>query len=171
MYRQLGPEDMAAVMRHYLSLCPRDRSLRFGVAKSDEAIARYCDTIDWAQARLIGYFARKRLCGLIELSAPLSGATPAREGAIVVAPGWRRRGVGRRLMRMAAVAAKRESCDRVLFFWQDGNDGFGRFLAACGGIVEGRGGSGWIDLSRPMRKASARQAALASSPPAVRHAL
>lgn len=160
MYRQLGPGDLPAVIRHYLSLCPHDRSLRFGSAKSDEAITRYCDAIDWERARLVGCFARKRLCGLMELSAPLASPALVREGAVVVVPEWRRRGIGRCLMRIAAAIARSESCDRILFFWQDANDGFARFLSACGGIVERQDGSGWLDLSRPMRKAGVERLAV-----------
>jgi GNAT superfamily N-acetyltransferase len=161
---------MPALVRHYLSLSPHERCLRFGAAKSDEAITRYCDAIDWEQARVIGCFVRRQLRGLIELSAPLASRTPAREGAIVVAAGWRRRGIGRRLMQIAAGIARSESCDHVLFYWQAGNDGFARFLVACGGAVEPEGGSGWLDLSRPRCKDRMQQGAPGDSMLAARHA-
>jgi GNAT superfamily N-acetyltransferase len=168
MYRQLAPCDAMAVRRHYLSLCPRDRALRFGVAKSDEAVARYCASIDWNRARLIGFFAQPGLRGLLELSTPLPRAGQSREGAIVVAPEWRRRGVGRLLMRTAVDLAQDERCERLLFFWDSGNDGFALFLAACGGIIDRRGGAGWIDPARAaLKKACRRSASRAGRPPVV----
>lgn len=164
MYRPLGPNDAAAVVRHYLALCPRDRSLRFGVAQSDEAVIRYCAAIDWRRARLAGYFARHRLRGLIELSAPLCSDAHAREVAIIVAPAWRRRGVGRRLVRIAGEIARAEACERLLFCWDRGNAAFALFLASCGGAIERDGASGRIDLSPPLHgKAAAQDAAFVYS--------
>jgi GNAT superfamily N-acetyltransferase len=147
MYRQLDLADASAIVQHYLALPPHDRSLRFGVAKSDEAVTRYCAAIDWRRSRLIGYFARRRLRGLLELSPPLSGPSRAREVAVVVAPDWRRRGIGKGLVRAALAAAEQGCCDRLLFFWQPSNDGFPRFLAACGGFADATRGLGWIEVT------------------------
>jgi len=162
MYRRLGPDDAAAVTRHYLSLSPRDRSLRFGVAKSDEAVARYCAAIDWDRANLIGCFARRELCGLIELSAPLPGPARTREAAIVVVPAWRRRGIGRRLVRIAAEIALCDGCDRLVFFWERSNVASALFLASCGGVLDPQGGSGRIDLLP--RRGAAEPCGLRPSP-------
>lgn len=151
MLRELYPADVTAMVRHLLSLSPEDRALRFGAAKSDEAIAWHCAVLDWARARFLGVFAGKDLVGLVELAAPDLARADWREAAISVAPSARRRGVGRRLLAAAADLARRLGCTRLVFYWQPGNRGFSSFLAACSGVIQIHPPQGWLDLAGARR--------------------
>ena len=148
---RLWISDRAALEELYISLSPEDRRMRFFGAVSDTRIRAYCAGIDWFGDVVVGaWSADGRLVGAAELRRDGSAMADRAEIALVVAEGWRRRGLGAALLDAAVVMARNRFQRRVFVTCLAENRPM-RTLAARAGVtttspdgeVEGRLRSGW----------------------------
>lgn len=111
--RALRPEDRDALGDLYAGLSPRARFLRFASGTprlSPRALARMVD-LDWRDSAAWGAFVDHECVGEVRLARLPDGRG---EVAVTVAEGWRRRGLGRRLLRAAVAGAEAWGVRRVV---------------------------------------------------------
>lgn len=99
---RLHSADAPAVLAHLIALSPADRSLRFGAAFDDAAVARYVASIEFDRGVVLG--ARAPGGALLGI-AHVALARGVAELGLSIAGGQRRRGVASAL----ATAALREA--------------------------------------------------------------
>ncbi|MBI3706473.1 MAG: GNAT family N-acetyltransferase [Proteobacteria bacterium] len=155
MYCRLGNTHLALIRQHLLSLSAPDRLFRFNSSLCDMAIGRYCAEIDWDRCLRMGFVADGIVRGMIQLAPPTARYSGRREAALTVDRGWRRRGIGTRLVAESAQLAASSGCRCLVFYWHPENDRFLSFLTACGGfIAQQHPPIGWLLV--PSNQASRR---------------
>ena len=97
---RLRESDRGALARHFLSLVPEDRRLRFGSTASDEGIVEYVGRIDFGRDCVFAVHD-DRLAWVAVVHVALSGATA--ELGLSVLPGFRGHGNGDGLLKRAVV--------------------------------------------------------------------
>lgn len=156
---RLWRSDRAALEGLYLGLRPEDRRMRFFGAVSDARIRAYCASLGRPGDVVVGAWSDDdRLVGAAELRRSPDGRA---EIALVVADGWRRRGIGAALLG-AAVTMARNRFERRLFVTCLAENRPMRTLAARAGVtaaspegeVEGRLRSGWPSAYTWLREAT-----------------
>lgn len=142
--RALRPADRVALGELYAGLSPRARFLRFASGTprlSPRVLARMVD-LDWRDTGAWGAFVGDVCVGEVRLGR-LRGDRG--EVAVTVAEGWRRRGLGRRLLLVAAAGAPELGVRRLVVAVHPENRGAVAFvrdvlqvgLRDCGGLLEG----------------------------------
>ena len=108
--RRLWPSDGPAVQAFFLRLDPDTRASRFMAAMNDRTIATYAAQAMTAPGLVLGVFVDGTLRALGELRPYGLGRADTRTGevALTVERGFRRSGLGSRLLRRLAEAVIRE---------------------------------------------------------------
>ncbi|WP_375274068.1 GNAT family N-acetyltransferase [Methylorubrum thiocyanatum] len=106
--RRLWPSDGPAVQAFFLRLDPDTRASRFMAAMNDRTIATYAAQAMTAPGLVLGVFVDGTLRALGELRPYGLGRADTRTGevALTVERGFRRSGLGSRLLRRLAEAAR-----------------------------------------------------------------
>lgn len=106
--RRLWPSDGPAVQAFFLRLDPETRASRFMAAMNDRTVAAYAEQAMTAPGLVVGVFVDGTLRALGELRPYGLGRKDARTGevALTVERGFRRSGLGSRLLRRLAEAAR-----------------------------------------------------------------
>jgi RimJ/RimL family protein N-acetyltransferase len=116
LIRRLWPTDLAAIEAHFLRLDPATRRDRFMHAMGDEAIRAYARHAVTTDGLMFGCLIAGELRGVAELrpaSARDSGLGPEAEAAFAIERPFRRGGLGTRLFRRLARAARARSVRRL----------------------------------------------------------
>lgn len=128
--RPLMAEDRERLAAHMMRLSPVDRRTRFFHQTSDEAIARYCERIDWKTAFLVGAFMEDTLRGVGELVP--EGNDGAAELAVTVEEGWRHAALGRILVATLLVVAEEYGLRSAKLLFLHENEAMRRLVADIG---------------------------------------
>lgn len=137
--RGLEQSDADAVKAHFLRLSPEARGSRFHGCLSDEAICAYVDRIDWSQTYAFGVFVRGELRAMSELAAyPTDGAG---EIALSVEPQLQGKGLGRTLILLAMLAARRVGMSSLHLIYQAENQSMRSLARNLGAKATRDGGS------------------------------
>ena len=83
--------------------------MRFSGTLSDEAVAAYCDHIDWRRGYVVGCFIEGTLRGVAELRFDDPYRPRRAEAAVSVETQWQDQGIGAELLRYATVIARNRS--------------------------------------------------------------
>lgn len=117
-YRQLRPSEQAVYLQHLRRLDRQTHRQRFNRAMSDTGLAEHVERAFATPGMIIvGWFRRGVLRGAAEIAVfrrhSESGAALA-EAAFTVEPAYRRRGVGKQLLRRAALIARNRNARTLL---------------------------------------------------------
>jgi GNAT superfamily N-acetyltransferase len=150
--RSLGKKHASRILGHLLSLEPADRYLRFGYAASDEQIARYVESLDFARDEIFGIFNRKlELIALAHL-ALIAGAPGGRNQAefgVSVVRGSRGRGFGALLFDRAVLHARNRQVDHLIIHALSENTAMLRIVRRAGAEVVRDGSESEAQLLLP----------------------
>jgi RimJ/RimL family protein N-acetyltransferase len=144
-YASLTEADRDRLVAHWMRLpedCIRRRFMR---AMGPAALRTHADEVFAGDARAIGWFHEGILRGVAELF-PLRGGVG--EAAFTVEPEFRRRGVGKGLLRRVLRRARNLGLQRVEVMTTRENTAMVRLARACGGELryDGREVTGVFDL-------------------------
>lgn len=114
--RTLGVEHRFAILRHLLTLSPRDRYLRFGYAASDVHIQRYVQNLRFERDEIFGiYNWRLQLIAMAHLAYMLDEAKQhSAEFGVSVAHAARGRGYGAQLFDRAVRHARNQGVTHIV---------------------------------------------------------
>lgn len=132
----LGPRDRERILHHLGSLDVGDRSLRFGVACDDEALARYVAAIDFESGSVLGAAAAD---GSLVGVAHIALRDAVAELGISVSPGRRQQGVAGALAAAALGEAQRMGAREFRFEAAASNAGMRRLARQLGMHVRAEG--------------------------------
>jgi GNAT superfamily N-acetyltransferase len=104
--RRLASADATAFREHLLRLDAESRYDRFGMAVSDDFLRQYSERSVGLDDVMYGFFIDGTLRGAGELRRLGVGQARLAEAAFSVERPWRRRGVGREMMRRIVRAAR-----------------------------------------------------------------
>jgi len=137
--QRLDESVRATVVKHFLALPMKDRSLRFAVALAPTAIAAYVDRIDFVRDAIFGiHDDQQAVIGVAHVALEDERA----EVALSVLPAHRGCGMGGALFERAVAHARNARIPRVLMFFRWGNAPIIRIARRFGmDIVTGAGGS------------------------------
>lgn len=137
--RKLWVADTAAFRDHMLRLDPMTRRNRFGMAASDEFIARYAETSFALDTLIHGVFVGGDLVAVGELRSLGRSRTDA-EAAFSVESDWQGRGFGSRLMERVLLAARNRRIERLYMTCLASNGQMQRLARRAGAELEYEGG-------------------------------
>ena len=149
--RSLAPRHRARIASHLLELDARDRYLRFGYVATDAQIAKYVDTIDFAEDEVFGIFNRRlQLIALAHLAhAPSGNGARTSEFGVSVLPNARGRGFGRRLFEHAMLHARNRGVDTLFIHALNENTAMLTIARAAGATVVREGSESDATLGLP----------------------
>lgn len=137
--RKLWVADTAAFKDHLMRLDPQTRRNRFGMAASDEFVARYAETSFALDTLIHGVFVGGDLVGVGELRSLGRSRTEA-EAAFSVETDWQGRGFGQRLMDRVLLAARNRRIERLYMNCLASNGQMQRLARRAGADLEYEGG-------------------------------
>ncbi len=137
--RKLWVADTAAFKDHLMRLDPQTRRNRFGMAASDEFVARYAETSFALDTLIHGVFVGGDLVAVGELRALGRSRTDA-EAAFSVETDWQGRGFGQRLMDRVLLAARNRRIERLYMNCLASNAQMQRLARRAGADLEYEGG-------------------------------
>ena len=126
--------------RHYLSLGPASRRLRFLSAATDAACRAIAGKS--APSSVLALEAEGQVVGIVEI---FSGGRRAEIG-LSVEDGFQGRGYGRRLLEAGLAEAGRLGCEVADFVFDPKNAGLRRLVASAGARIEIRGGEARAEI-------------------------
>src|SRR5271167_2225395 len=106
VFRKLLSGERSKLRDHLLRLSRRDRLLRFSGGLSDNAVAAYCDHIDWQRGYVIGCFIEGTLRAVAELQLDDPHRPTRVEVAVSVEAQWQDQGIAAELLRYAIIIAR-----------------------------------------------------------------
>ncbi|WP_028229564.1 GNAT family N-acetyltransferase [Paraburkholderia ferrariae] len=108
MVRVLTSADREKLVRHFLSLDPEDRLLRFGQAAPDHVIENYVRSMDFTRDTVFGVFDHQlQLVGVGHLAyLPADGNGRTAEFGVSVLESARGQGAGSKLFERAAIRSR-----------------------------------------------------------------
>jgi len=111
--RILMSSERDLLQAHLLRLDAQSRRDRFSGYLNDAAVVRYCESINWLEGLLFGWFEEGELRAVVQLVS-LGLAWPSEaELAVTVEADWQDRGIGTALCRHALLVAQNRSISRV----------------------------------------------------------
>lgn len=137
--RKLWVADTAAFRDHLLRLDPQTRRNRFGMAASNDFVARYAETSFALDTLIHGVFMGSELVGVGELRA-LGRSRADAEAAFSVEGDWQGRGFGSRLMERVLLAARNRRIERLYMNCLASNGSMQRLARKAGAEFEYEGG-------------------------------
>jgi ribosomal protein S18 acetylase RimI-like enzyme len=148
--RRLGEGDRRVILEHFLALGVADRQRRFHALRSDEALARYVLALDLARVALIGVLdGRGILVGLAEAHLDDPARPLEAEISVSVLEGWRRVGLGRRLVGEALACAFSRGAVRATLVFTPDNQPLVRLLRGLGARIEVLRGRATLEQALP----------------------
>jgi GNAT superfamily N-acetyltransferase len=157
-YRKLMPPETGRLKAHLLRLDEEDRRLRFGHFVSPQVILAYVDAIDWQRTWIIGAFEDGVLRGVAELrdtGAPGHTTPDLKKGgrcgelSVSVEPGFRRQGVGTRLLQETLLIARNRAFDTLYLLCLPENRQMQRLAARFAGQLSFQDGDVEVRLKSP----------------------
>jgi RimJ/RimL family protein N-acetyltransferase len=158
--RRLGPDDRARILDHFLALDAEDRSLRFGTAADDAALARYAESIDFERDALLGIEGEG---GTLSALAHVAFHDGVAELGLSVARDQRDRGLASELAAAALRAAQDGAAREFRLHCAASNEGMRRIARGLGMAFEVDGSD--VIARRALRICGAR---ICVSPPVMR---
>jgi GNAT superfamily N-acetyltransferase len=150
--RSLGRRHAPRILNHLLSLEPADRYLRFGYAASDEQIARYVESLDFARDEIFGIFNRKldliAMAHLALIAGAPGGCNQAEFGVSVIKAS-RGRGFGALLFDSAVLHARNRQVDHLIIHALSENTAMLRIVRRAGAEVVRDGSESEAQLRLP----------------------
>lgn len=137
--RKLWVADTAAFRDHLTRLDPVTRRNRFGMAASDDFVARYAETSFALDTLIHGVFVAGKLVGVGELRSLGRSRTDA-EAAFSVEADWQGRGFGSRLMERVLLAARNRRIEKLYMTCIASNRQMQRLARNAGAELEYEGG-------------------------------
>ncbi|MER2606357.1 MAG: GNAT family N-acetyltransferase [Siculibacillus sp.] len=137
--RKLWVADTAAFRDHLLRLDPQTRRNRFGMAASDDFVARYAETSFALDTLIHGVFVGPLLVGVGELRSVGRSRADA-EAAFSVESDWQGRGFGSQLMERVLLAARNRRIERIYMNCLASNGQMQRLARRHGAELEYEGG-------------------------------
>lgn len=137
--RKLWVADTAAFKDHLMRLDPQTRRSRFGMAASDDFVARYAETSFALDTLIHGVFVGGDLVAVGELRSLGRSRTEA-EAAFSVETDWQGRGFGQRLMDRVLLAARNRRIERLYMNCLASNAQMQRLARRAGADLEYEGG-------------------------------
>jgi RimJ/RimL family protein N-acetyltransferase len=149
--RRLRAGHRERIGQHLMALDERDRYLRFGHPITDEQIARYVESLDFARDDLFGIFNRRlRLIAVSHLARlPEVERRPSiAELGVSVLPEYRGRRFGGRLFDRAVLHARNQGCERLFIHALSENTAMLKIAAKAGATVQrdGPDSEAWLQL-------------------------
>jgi GNAT superfamily N-acetyltransferase len=151
--RSLAERHRDRILSHLTALDVHDRYLRFGYQATDEQLARYVESLDFARDELFGIFNRKlQLIGLVHLAYEaarhLPDKPPMAEFGVSVLARARGRGFGARLFEHAILRARNRGIDTLFIHALSENVAMLRLARGAGATVvrEGAESEAWLKL-------------------------
>lgn len=142
-YRSLGPAERDIYAEHLTRLDPECRRLRFHRSMTDAALEAHADAVFTergdAEMHVIGWFRRGVLRGVGEVAVfDAPGAPNGRdaEAAFAVESRWRGKGVGRRLLWLAALHARNSGAQSLHISTERGNRAMVRTAMGAGATFD-----------------------------------
>lgn len=142
---RLTAAEADLLAEHLLRLDPQDRRLRFMGSVAEDTIRRHCDSLDWAQACVLGVFVDGTLRAVAELVPHDEPDRRAFELAVTVERAFQDHGLGTRLLRAVLTMARNRFAESITLTCLPENrrmqhiaKKFGARLAFRHGEVEGR---------------------------------
>lgn len=136
--RALGRRHRRRILKHLLTLTPRDRYLRFGYAASDAQVERYALSLDFSRDELLGVFNRRLdVVAMAHLAYSVPGPdVDTAEFGVSVLERYRGRGLGSRLFELACLHARNRECRYLLIHALSENQPMLRIAEKSGAWVE-----------------------------------
>ena len=134
--RELGPEDVPAIVLHYALLGTENRQSRFGARMNYSALSDRYNQLDWDHARFLGIFSGRQLVALAEVVDEVLDGQPAKEIAFSVLPGWQGAGAGDRLMERAVEKFSRGARLPLIVYTRPINRPMAHLALKFGGIAQ-----------------------------------
>lgn len=137
VFRQLGDSDKEAYVEHLKRLDPACRRQRYHRAMSDAGLeARAEQVFADRDIHLIGWFKNGALRGAAEVALIRRPGTVEAEAAFAIEAEHRRKGVGRALLRRAALNARNCGASRIHIATERDNRAMLRLAMASGATFE-----------------------------------
>ncbi len=136
---RLGADHRASLARHFLSLGPDDRRLRFGMPVSDAHIQRYVDGLDFSRDVVFG--VRAEADHWIGLGHLVLGGDTAELGLSVL-PEARGHGLGAAIFRFAVAHAARAGAGRLYMHYLSSNRAIVSIARRAGMSMSSEAGEG-----------------------------
>jgi len=111
--RKLLPTEVRELQDHLERLDPEDRTRRFMGTVDVGGIRRHCQSLDWLQSILLGYFDAGVLRGVAELQLQDGRPGFTCEVAVTVETQWQGQGIGTELLRRGLLLARNRSAREV----------------------------------------------------------
>ncbi|MEO7243470.1 MAG: GNAT family N-acetyltransferase [Variovorax sp.] len=149
--RSIGPAELPRVLRHLLALSADDRYLRFGYVASDDQIARYAQSLDFARDEIFGIYNRGlHLIALAHLAFAAEDEFGAfAEFGVSVAEHARARGYGSRLFERAVLSARNKGVHMIFIHALSENVAMLKIARSAGASVVRSGGESEAHLELP----------------------
>lgn len=120
---QLGPHHRGRVLQHLRELPAQDLWLRFGYAMTDEALRLYVRKLHFSRDAVFGIFDEAaEILALGHLGFDKNASSKTAEFGVSVLPSERRRGLGLRLLRRAAIHARNRGAACLIMTYLPEND-------------------------------------------------
>ena len=137
LFRQLGDSDKPAYIEHLKRLDPACRRQRYHRSMSDAALEARADQVyEDRDIQLIGWFKDGVLRGAAELALIRCPGAIEAEAAFAIEAEHRRKGVGRALLRRAALYARNRGAERIHIATERDNRAMLRLAMASGATFE-----------------------------------
>ncbi len=112
-YRKLSSTDVPRLADHLIRLPADDRRCRFGGSVSDDEIRRYCHSVDWRNATIVGYFHHNIIRAAAELRFDEVANSTSAEAAFSVEHPFQGHGTGTKLMRRIITVAQNSGIQNI----------------------------------------------------------
>jgi len=120
---QLGPHHRGRVLQHLRELPVQDLWLRFGYAMTDEPLRLYVRKLHFSRDAVFGIFDEAaEILALGHLGFDKNASSKTAEFGVSVLPSERRRGLGLRLLRRAAIHARNRGAACLIMTYLPEND-------------------------------------------------
>jgi len=153
VFRKLIAQETDLLKAHLLRLDEEDRRLRFGHFVLPQVILAYVDAIRWEQTWIVGAFEDGVLRGVAELrdTGTRDAHNSARTGelSVTVEPGWRRQGIGTRLLKETLLIARNRGFDTLYLLCLPENREMQRLAARFSGQMSFQDGDVEVRLKSP----------------------
>jgi RimJ/RimL family protein N-acetyltransferase len=130
---QLGPHHRGRVLQHLRELSAQDLWLRFGYAVTDEALRLYVRKLHFSRDAVFGIFDEAaEILALGHLGFDENASSKTAEFGVSVLPSERRRGLGLRLLRRAAMHARNRGATCLIMTYLPENDALKQLAERAG---------------------------------------
>ncbi|CAG1018517.1 phosphinothricin acetyltransferase [Burkholderiaceae bacterium] len=132
----LGASDRALIVAHLHALDMEDRINRFCCVTTDESIEQYVNGIRFGQDIVLGTLAEGRVVGFVHAPVFDEGRERVCEIGISVDAGFRKTGIGKRMLQASIATANSLQIRRVYVQYMTSNGPMAALARSAGGRLE-----------------------------------